>query len=166
MTIIAIMEPRGSRKGWLSTMKTIAKVNNSEFAMWRAVFAFSLADNVLSLEEQQLLSSYLRNTPFSPAQLDVIKRDLTKPQNVEKLYKQITEHKHRERFCMLARALAWCEGDVDAQEERILKHVACLSSDEHVGFLKNTRNDPLVARYARTGKMGILMGPQIMRMNA
>ncbi len=32
-------------------------ITESELYMWRAVFAFSLVDNILSLEEQKILQS-------------------------------------------------------------------------------------------------------------
>ena len=83
-------------------------IPQSEFDMWRAVFAFSLVDNTLSLEEQKLLQSSAKTVPFSQTQIDTLKDDFKKPQNVEDLYRKITDPKDKQRFCVLARALAWC----------------------------------------------------------
>lgn len=117
-------------------------LSDSEFHMWRAVFAFSLADNLLSLEEQGMLRSYVRSVPFSPAQLAILKNDFNKPQNVEAMYKKITDPEHKQRFCMLARALAWCEGDMDEQEEKILRRVSCLAHGEDNRIFRESRTHP------------------------
>ncbi|MBU0859787.1 MAG: hypothetical protein KJ667_07600, partial [Alphaproteobacteria bacterium] len=103
----------------------------STFYMWRAVFAFALVDNMLSIEEQKLLKVYLDTVPFSDAQRAVLRADFKTPQNVESLYKKITNPADRERFCVLARALVWCEGDMDRQEEIILRRVSCLANGAH-----------------------------------
>lgn len=54
-------------------------ITDSEFYMWRAVFAFACADNALSLEEQELLGSYLSKVSFTPEQRGILKDDLIMP---------------------------------------------------------------------------------------
>ncbi len=110
--------------------------------MWRAVFAFSFVDNSLSLEEQEMLKSYLNSVPFSTAQRETLKSDFKKPQDVEAMYRKITQPEHRKRFCVLARALVWCEGDMDRQEEQILRRVACLKSAPDSDYLRESRDHP------------------------
>ena len=143
-------------------------VTDSEFAMWRAVFAFSLVDNMLTLEEQRLLQSYLNSVPFSPVQLDIIKADFKHPQNVETLFQKITEPRHRERFCVLARALVWCEGNMIRQEEEILRRVACLGHGADFDMLRGTRNhphlEPYYREYARAGMVGLMKSPPLVQM--
>lgn len=138
-------------------------VPESEFYMWRAVFAFSLVDNVLSLEEQTLLQSYLNAVPFSQDQLAILKSDFKKPQPVEAFYQKITEKKDKQRFCILARALVWCEGDMDKQEQMILKHVGCLGSGADDDMLKSTRNHADLGHYhrhyAKAGVAGLFKHP-------
>jgi hypothetical protein len=143
-------------------MATQARENptDSEFNMWRAVFAFSLVDNLLSMEEQKLLQSYFNAVPFSKAQIDILKNDFRKPQDVEALYKKITDPKHKERFCVLARALVWSEGDMDRQEELILKKVACLGNHADNDVLSRSRKHPdlesCYQSYAKAGMSGLL----------
>lgn len=144
-------------------------ISESEFAMWRAVFAFSFVDNSLSLEEQKLLHSYLRKVPFTKSQLAVLREDLRKPKKVTDLYKGITDSKDKKQFCLLARALAWCEGNMDRQEEEILRRVSCLKDIEESDNdpLKETRNHPDLShyyqQYARSGVVGLLKEPSRLR---
>jgi hypothetical protein len=135
-------------------------VNESEFYMWRAVFAFALVDNVLSIEEQRLLKSYYISIPLSVAQKAILKKDFMKPQDIEALYAKITDPAHRERFCALARALVWCEGNMDRQEEEILRRVSCLKDKAYDGVLRKSRSHPHLhdyyKSYARAGVAGLL----------
>ena len=63
-------------------------IHESEFAMWRAVFAFTYVDNVLSLQEQDLLHTFLKKVSFSKDQLDTLKKDMAEPKDVVSLYKK------------------------------------------------------------------------------
>ena len=134
-------------------------IHESEFAMWRAVFAFTYVDNVLSLEEQELLLAYLKKVPFSPEQQQILKKDLMDPKDVVGLYKKITRPQDKERFCVLARAIVWCEGNMLDQERAILKKVSCFADDEEEELLHSTRNHPHLhdyyQQYAKAGMMGL-----------
>ncbi len=139
------------------------KVSDSEFYMWRAIFAFSLSDHVLTLEKQDLLQSYLTMSPFSATQLSTLKADFGRPQNVEALYKKITNPAHKERFCVLARALAWSDGDMQQQEAAILRKVACLGNGADDDVLRRTRHHPHLddyyQQYAKAGMVGLYKMP-------
>ena len=141
-------------------------VSDSEFNMWRAVFAFSLVDHVLSIEEQTLLQSYLATVPFSYSQLKTLRNDFVEPQDVEDMYAKITEKKDKERFCMLARALVWSEGNMDEQERTILRRLSCMKSGMDSDILKGTRNHPHLndyyQHYAKSGMVGLMKArPQV-----
>lgn len=131
--------------------------------MWRAVFAFAFVDSALSLEEQELLHSYLAKAHLSPDQKRILGGDLLDPQDVVKMYKKITETEHQARFCILARALAWCEGDMDAQEARILSRVSCLRDGEGHTILRHTRSldhlHDVYKHYARSGVISLASYP-------
>ena len=143
-------------------------ITDSEFLMWRAVFAFALADNVLSLEEQELLRSYLSQAGFSQKQVDLLKEDMHDPQNVVDIYRQITDDKDKRRFCVLARALAWCEGDMDRQEKEILRKASCFGEVEQADILYSTRGDAHVKtyyqEYAKSGIAGMMKLPHSIQM--
>ena len=145
-------------------------IHESEFAMWRAVFAFAYVDNVLSLEEQDLLHTYLKKVPFSPEQLGILKKDLAQPKDVLGLYKKITRAEDKERFCVLARAIVWCEGDMHEQERAILKKVSCFDEEEEEELLHSTRDHPHLhnyyQQYAKAGMMGLFKPPPGLQMIA
>lgn len=124
-------------------------VNESEFNMWRAVFAFALADNFLSLEEQELLKAYQSQVNFSQKQIDILRDDFRKPQDVVMMYNKITDPEHKTRFCALARALVWCEGDMDRQEEEILRKMSCFELAEYKEALHQSRSHPDLQSYYR-----------------
>ncbi len=144
-------------------MKEDRGVSDSEFNMWRAVFAFALVDNVLSIEEQDLLQSYLKQVPFSPKELEALREDFNKKQNVEAMYKRISEPKDKSRFCVFARALVWSDGDMEQQEANILKRVACMGDCENKEILSNTRSHEHLhhyyQEYARAGLTGFFKAP-------
>jgi len=122
-------------------------VSDSEFTMWRAVFAFSLVDHHLSLEEQKLLSQYLSSVPFSSSQAETLRRDFLMPQDVEALYNTIPNNDLKKRFCELARTLVWSKGDMDLQEKTILRRVACLGQGVHRTILRESRASEAIQRY-------------------
>lgn len=133
-------------------------VSASEFAMWRAVFAFAFADHEISPEERAVLDEYRTTIHFSQDQLLTLSGDFANPQDVEAVYRKILLPEHRHKFCAIARALAWCDGDLDQQEERILKKVACLKSPDYADDLRKSRNHPELheyhEQYERNGMMG------------
>lgn len=141
-------------------------VGMSEFAMWRAVFAFAYVDNSLSLEEQDILHSYLIHAPFSNTQRMILKSDLEHPKDVSDMYGQITRPEDKTRFCVLARAIAWCEGDISAQEKEILRKMSCMGVVEEQEILHNTRHHPHVEayynHYAKSGMMGLFQQPHLL----
>lgn len=141
-------------------MAQSSKIEDSEFYMWRALFAFTLVDHVLSLEEQSMLKIYLAKIPFSKEQLLILRDSLHNPPDVVDMYQKITNPKDKERFCVLARALVWCEGNMDKQEEEILKRVSCLKTKEGKETLFKTRSHPEINNYheyyAKAGMQGML----------
>lgn len=141
-------------------------VSDSEFFMWRAIFAFALVDNLLTLEEQTLLQSYESQAPFSNAQRDILKQDFGNPQDVVQLYRQITNEEDKKRFCILARALSWCDGDMDMQEAGILKKASCFSGPPESEVLASTRNHPHIQtyyqQYAKAGVSGLFKAPPVL----
>ena len=145
-------------------------IHESEFAMWRAVFAFTYVDNVLSLQEQDLLHTFLKKVSFSKDQLDTLKKDMAEPKDVVSLYKKITQAEDKERFCVLARAIVWCEGDMHEQERAILKKVSCFDEDDEEELLHSTRDHPHLhdyyQQYAKAGMMGLFKEPPGLQVSA
>lgn len=146
-------------------MAVSSGVPESEFNMWRAVFAFSLVDRLLTVEEQSLLSGYLSSVPFSAQQKNILLDDFKNPQDVEKFYRKITEGKDRARFCELARTLVWSKGDMDLQEKIILRRVSCLGNKEGLDILKKSRDSEWVIgwtdKYEEAGLLGMMQHPKL-----
>lgn len=143
-------------------------IGESEFTMWRAAFAFAYADNALSLEEQDLLGLYLKNVHFSYTQREILKSDLMVPKDVVALFRLIQNPADKERFCVLARAIVWCEGDMGEQEKQILRRVSCLKEHKEKSFLQRSRGNPHILdyyqKYAHSGMIGLLKSPpQVLR---
>jgi len=143
---------------------------DSEFYMWRALFAFAMADGELTAAELDLLHEYKEYVHFSAHQLQILHDDFLAPKHPEDMYKKITADEDKHRFCIMARALAWSEGDLGKQEERILKHVSCLNSKEHSDVFQDTREHPaiesFVDRYSHSGTLGFMQAPRIVELRA
>jgi len=135
-------------------------INDSEFTMWRAVFAFSLVDHNLELEEQKLLSQYLSSVPFSHDQIETIRRDFLMPQDVEALFNAISNPDHKKRFCELARTLVWSKGDMDLQEKTILRRVSCLGHGQNRTVLRESRESDSIRRYHDSYEKAGISGQQ------
>ena len=142
-------------------------IPESEFYMWRALFAFAFAPGVVIPERMEILNEAKDTVPFSLHQLTVLRDDFQYPQDIDYLYKQITAPEHKHQFCAMARAIAWSDGDMDAQDERILKRVSCLGKEDSE-FLKLSRENTGLAgymdQYAKNGMLGLWQMPRILEM--
>lgn len=133
-------------------------LNNNEFQMWRALFAFAFADGTLSQDEKNVLSDHLKDVELTEAQQRTLVSDMQKHEPVEGLHEKITDDVYKQLFCDVARTLAWCDGEIDRQEEEILKRVACLKKAENQVFLKRSAQSSIFERYLKqyreNGKIG------------
>jgi len=101
----------------------------SRFHMWRAVVAMVHADGIVTPHEIDFVNTHILNLPLSEGQMKVIRQDIQTPQDVGSMFSQIEVQNDKRDFFVLARALAWCDGDLDKQEAKILhtihaKHMA------------------------------------------
>lgn len=95
-------------------------VSESEFYMWRAVFAMAHADDEVTESELKFMNEILEKHNFSTLQKDLLKNDIENKQDISSFFSFITEQKHRSQFFRFARMLCWTDGDFDAQEQAIL----------------------------------------------
>lgn len=134
------------------------KLKDAEFQMWRAVFAFAFTDGVLSKEEKNVLSDHLKDVDLTEDQKKTLVKDMQSNASVVDLFNKITSDIYKQLFCDVARTLAWCEGQIQRQEEEILKRVACLKQPENNTFLKKSSTSSIFERYLKqyreTGKIG------------
>lgn len=135
--------------------------------MWRALFAFALSHGTMLPERMNVLDEARNDVPFSLHQLTVLRDDFQYPHDIEYLYKQISDPAHKHKFCAMARALAWSDGDMDAQDERILERVACLGGEDRQ-FLSDSRADPelhsYLEQYTQSGMLGLWQAPHIVNL--
>jgi hypothetical protein len=100
--------------------KKDAGVSDSEFNMWRAIFACAHADDVVTQEERRFMRKALNATAFSAEQRGVLEGDIEVKQDIAAMYKLVTDQEDRSRFFYFARMLFWCDGDFGQQEQAIL----------------------------------------------
>lgn len=98
-------------------------VSESRFYMWRAVIALAHADNRVTEEEHEFIDRYLHNVPFSDSQREVLIDDVLNAKNVTEMFDQVSEPTDRGEFFEFARMIVWCDGDYDAQEEKLFAHL-------------------------------------------
>lgn len=140
-------------------------MTESEFFMWRAVFSFAFVDSGLSMSERELLSSYLAKADFSEVQKHILKEDINDPPDVQDMYSHVTRPQDKEKFCSLARALAWSEGNIDLQERAILKKLSCFKGGDDRDLLMKSRDESHVhdyyQHYAKSGVIGLMSYPKM-----
>lgn len=101
----------------------------SRFNMWRAVVAMIHADGVVTAHEIDFVNNHIFDLGLSGEQLTAIQEDIQTPQDVGNMFASIELEQDKRDFFVLARALSWCDGDLDKQEAKILhtihaKHMA------------------------------------------
>ncbi len=144
-------------------------ITESEFYMWRAVLAFSMTDNVLSVEKQKLLRPYFSTIPFSQTQIDILKNNTKHPQSVRILYHKIANPKDKEHFYELVRDLAWYESTIEKRVADIIKKDPLPVENANDDFLANAGQHYDVndhhQQYTRTDAMGIFRAPPTVKVS-
>lgn len=95
-------------------------MSESQFYMWRAIFALAHADHVVTAEELDFMQGILQSESFTPDQKAVLEKDITEPQDITKMFMSIAEEEDRSHFFYFARMLCWSDGDFDEQEQKIM----------------------------------------------
>jgi hypothetical protein len=95
-------------------------ITESEFYMWRSVFAIAHADDMISDMELEFMQDILDKYPFSDFQRDILKNDIREKQDIMSMFTLVSEQEHRSQFFYFARMLCWCDGDFDEQEQEIM----------------------------------------------
>ncbi|MCB9025825.1 MAG: TerB family tellurite resistance protein [Bdellovibrionaceae bacterium] len=100
----------------------IKEINESKFNMWRAIVALVHADGIKHPKEDQFLLEAFNKLPLNSKQVETLKQDMIKVQNVDEYFDKITEPSDRSHFIYFARLLFWSDGDFHKQESEILNH--------------------------------------------
>lgn len=105
-------------------------LSESRFYMWRAVVAMVHADGVVTPHEVSFVNDYIHDVGLSKEQLEMIAQDLQTPQDVYDMYAHIDSKDDKTDFFALARALSWCDGDYDDQEQLIIDRLEEIHMDD------------------------------------
>lgn len=95
-------------------------VNESQFYMWRTLFAMAHADDIVTEEEIRYMMEALEDIPFSAEQQDILKDDIGVKQDIEAMFNKITDAKDQAMFFNFARDLVWVDGDYGVEEQEVM----------------------------------------------
>ncbi len=121
-------------------------VTESQFYMWRAIFALAHADDIVTPEELRFMSEALEDIPFSEEQKSILQRDATQPQSVEGMFKKISDAKDQAEFFKFASKLAHIDGDFGEEEQEVMLrvkrlHLANFEIDDLIGNVNLTLDE-------------------------
>ena len=113
-------------------------VTDSQFYMWRTLFAVAHADDVVTDEEVRFMAEALEDVPFSDDQRAVLNEDAKHAQDIEKMFKGVSDVKDQAAFFKFARELVHIDGDYGAEEQAVMLklqelHMQCADIDDLVG---------------------------------
>lgn len=116
----------------------MVQVNDSQFYMWRTIFALAHADDVVSPEELRFMAEALEDIPFSEAQKVILKADTTEAQPIEEMFKRIEDPADQAEFFKFAKQIAHIDGDFGEEEQEVILrlqrlHFSTINLDELIG---------------------------------
>lgn len=115
-------------------------VSDSQFHMWRTLFALIHVDNVIANEEIRYAAEALVDVDFTEEQRRILQTDLTTPQNPAQMFAGITDLRDQARFFKFAKELVWVDRNYAREEKEIVllleaAHINELDLDEVAGYL-------------------------------
>lgn len=113
-------------------------ITESQFYMWRTLFAIAHADNVVTDEEVRFMTEALEDIPFSEEQQKILKDDISEPKDIVEMFEKISSSKDQAEFFNFARELVWVDGDYGSEEQEIMLklkrlHIQSVNVDDLVG---------------------------------
>lgn len=101
-------------------------LNDSEFNMWRTIFAMAHADNEVTKDELAFMYDALEKEDFSREQRAILEKDIEVAQDPAELFMKIGKQEDRSRFFYYARMMCWSDGNFDEQEQEIILRLKSL----------------------------------------
>lgn len=98
-------------------MKTVSE---SQFYMWRTLFALAHVDRYVSNDELRFMVEALEDVPFLEDQITILKQDIKEPQDVFEMYQNIKDDTDRIEFFRFAHDMVWADGDFGPEEQKIM----------------------------------------------
>ncbi len=116
----------------------LQKITDSQFYMWRTVFALAHADNVVTDEEVRYLAEILEDIPFTSEQEAILNIDIKEPQDIFEMFLKVTDPQDQALFFKFAQEIVWIDGEYGAEEQDIMLrlqklHVSEIDLDEMIG---------------------------------
>jgi hypothetical protein len=127
-------------------------VTDSQFYMWRTLFAIAHADHIVTDEEVRFMAEALEDVDFSAAQYDELRKDIAQPQNIELMYVGITDIKDQALFFKVAHELVHIDGDYGLEEQTVMLrlkelHVQTTDLDSLIGEVSLEFDDDSSSNY-------------------
>lgn len=119
-------------------MKNKKTITDSQFYMWRTLFAIAHVDNTVSDEEVRFMAEALEDVPFSEEQRAVLTDDIRHPKKIAEMFAGVTDMLDQARFFKFAHGLVWADGNFGKDEQKIMlelgkAHVKVVDMDKLVG---------------------------------
>ncbi len=95
-------------------------ITDSQFYMWRTVFALAHADDVVTDEELRFMSEALEDIPFSDAQKTTLQTDAKEERSVEEMFEKITDPLDQAEFFNIASQIVHIDGDFGDEEQEVM----------------------------------------------
>lgn len=114
------------------------EVTQSQFYMWRTLFAVAHADNIVTDEEVRFMAEALEDVGFSDEQRAVLNADSCEPQDIEQMFGGITDVQDQAVFFKFAHELVHIDGDYGLEEQQVMLklkelHLQAANIDDLVG---------------------------------
>ncbi len=117
------------------------RITESQFYMWRTLFAMAHADDVVTNEEIRYMSEIMEDVPFNEEQQKILNDDIKNPKDIVQMFEGITDGRDQAKFFKFAQELVWVDGDYGKQEQAIMlklkeAHVRTTNLDDLVGSVE------------------------------
>jgi hypothetical protein len=114
------------------------RITESQFYMWRALFAMAHADDVVTDEEIRYMAEVMEDVPFNEAQQKVLNDDIKNPKDIIQMFEGIKDARDQAKFFKFAQELVWVDGDYGKEEQAIMlkliqSHVKTTNVDDLIG---------------------------------
>ncbi len=131
-------------------MKSIA-ITDSEFYMWRAVFALAHADNKVTDQEVRFMAEAMEDIAFSEGQKVVLKDDIRHPKDIAEMFRGVTSPGDQAKFFRFARTMVWVDGEFGKEEQAVMlelqkTHLQNVDVDTLIGSIDLQLEEPAPGR--------------------
>lgn len=120
---------------------TKRNLTESQFYMWRTLFALAHADGIVTGEEVRFMAEALEDLPFSDEQRGVLNDDIRYAQRPEDMFSGITDVRDQAAFFKYARRLVHIDGDYGTAEQAVMlrlkeMHIKSADVDDLIGKVR------------------------------